>query len=112
MFLAPTPQVVEHHHWTLAFLGAAVDPHIRLALRCLARLLDYLHRGLVAMDQRLRHECLAQRLDQPAIVQFGRPDDSVGQRTPPDYDVGAPQHVFHPVQRRTVDELASCHNGD
>ena len=39
MFLAATRLVIEQYHRLIAFLCAAVHPHVGLALRCLARLI-------------------------------------------------------------------------
>jgi len=74
--LLPAPRlVVEQHHRLFAVRGAAVSPHVRLALRRLAFFLENLHRRLVAVNQRPRQQCLAHRFVQPAVVQLGRPDD-------------------------------------
>jgi GST-like protein len=54
ILLAAPGLVVEQHHRLLALLGTAIDPHIRGALRRLARFFEHLHRRLVAVNQRLR----------------------------------------------------------
>ena len=58
MFLTASGLIVEHHNRLFAVPAAMVGPHEGLGLRVPAILLENLHPGLVAMDQRLRPELL------------------------------------------------------
>jgi len=77
ILLATSGLIVEQHHRLGAILPASIQPHIRLALRGFARLLQHLNGGLVAMNQWLRQQGLAYRLIEAVQMQLRWLDDPV-----------------------------------
>lgn len=56
MLLSAPGLVLEQHDRRGARFGAAIDPHIRLALRAASILLQHLDGGFVTMDELLRQQ--------------------------------------------------------
>ena len=112
MLLASPWLVLEQHHGFGAVFGAAIDPRIAFTLRRPAGFLEYLKRGLVAVDQRLRQQCPVQRVVQAGVVQFAGADDPVCQRAPAHRNLPAGHGGLHPVQRHAVDVFRGRHRRD
>jgi len=102
--------VVEQHHRPLA--GARnLHPHVRGGLRALARLLEHLHGGLVAVDVGALEQALAQQVDE-RLHELARAHHPARLRLAGQRYADALELLGEPVQRHAIDLLGAGDEGE
>ena len=102
MLLSAAGLIIEQHDRLFTVLAAAVSPHIRRAGRFLARFLQHLDCGLVAMNDGLRSKPQLQPVIETRQVFLARTDHPVAQSAAADRNPGALEGLRQTIERRAV----------